>query len=116
MPYCTRTDVESLWNPSQVLSAVDDDANGSLSSAEEQWIDDAIERAAAQLDAVLEVRYDLIDLQANRWCRDANAIFAAYFLAARKSETMPVGLAALFGWYRESLREISASRQNVPGL
>ncbi len=113
--YCTRADVESVWSPAAVLAAADDDNNSSLSPAEEALIEHAIERGAGQLNAVLEQRYSLSALATNAWCRDANAVFAAYFLAARKTdEALPTGLANLFAWYCETLTDIGRGRLKVP--
>ena len=113
--YCTRTDVESVWNPASVLSAADDDGNGSLSAGEAAHIDEAIERGAGQLNAVLDQRYTLSALAGNNWCRDANAVFAAYFLASRKStEEAPPVLSILFAWYRETLADIGRGKLKVP--
>lgn len=113
--YCTRSDVESVWTPAAVLAAADDDASGTLSAGEANHITEAIERGAGQLNAVLDQRYDVTQLASNAWCRDANAVFAAYFLAARKSsDDPPPMLAILFAWYRDTLADIGRGVLKVP--
>ena len=112
--YCTRTDIESLWNPAAVLTAADDNDDGLLSPAEESLIDDAIERGATQLNASLDMRYTLTELANNAWCRDANASLAAWLLASRKLETPPQSLATLRLFYLEQLAEICAGRLKLP--
>ena len=57
--YCTQADVEAVWNPAAILQAVDDDLSGVLTSAKEQTIQRAIERAANRMNAYLEQRYRL---------------------------------------------------------
>jgi phage gp36-like protein len=90
--YCTLADLEAVWNPLALLESVDDDGNASLSPAEEALVAQAIERAAGKMHAYLLLRYDLADLVDNAWCRDCNAVLAAYFLATRTGNTAPNGL------------------------
>lgn len=93
MPYCSRTDMEHVWTPADVLAAADDDASGTLSTEEEAHITRAIDQAAEQMNAFLSCQYVLADLADNVWCRDINAVLAAYFLATRSGEVAPEGLA-----------------------
>src|SRR5947209_4482714 len=44
--YCTKSDIDAIWPPADVLASVDDDGNGTLSATEASYIDRAIERAA----------------------------------------------------------------------
>jgi hypothetical protein len=112
--YCTRADIESTWNPDDVLAAADDDNSGTLSPEEEAHITRAIERAAGTMNAVLEVRYRLSDLTASEWCRDCNAALAAYLLATRSGEAAPDTIAAEFDRYLEALALIRDGELNVP--
>lgn len=112
--YCTRADIESVWNPDDVRSAADDDHNGSLSPTEESHIARAIERAAGTMNGVLEVRYRLSDLAGNAWCRDCNAALAAYLLATRSGDAVPDTIAAEFDRYLEQLASIRDGLTNVP--
>jgi phage gp36-like protein len=113
--YCTLTDIESLWAPADLLASVDDDASGDLSTAEEALVTRAIERAAGAMNAYLEPRYTLADLATSVWCRDMNALLAAYFLATRRGADAPL---ALYMQYRAAfadLVEIAAGRLAIPG-
>ena len=112
--YCTREDIESTWNPAGVLTAADDDNNGSLSAGEEAHIARAIERAAGTMNAVLEVRYSLSDLADSEWCRDCNAALAAYLLATRSGDAAPDTVAAEFDRYLDALASIRDGELNVP--
>ncbi len=114
--YCSRADLESLWTAAALLTAVDDDGDETISTAEETLISEAIARGAEQLNAVLEVRYALSDLIANRWCRDANAALAAWLLAARKAENPPATLSAIRQFYLTQLAQIAAGEAKVPGI
>jgi phage gp36-like protein len=112
--YCTRSDLESLWTPSAVLESADDDASGTLSSAEEAHIDWAIESAAAEMNAYLSLRYALSDLVGSAWCRLINAALAVHLLASRQGAAAPTEIderreAALI-----ALRDIAAGARVVP--
>ncbi len=112
--YCTRADLESVWNPAAVLAAADDDSSGTLSTSEEAHIARAIERGAGTMNAVLEVRYDLADLAGNGWCRDCNAALAAYLLATRNGDAAPYAIAAEFDRYLDNLALIRDGSMQVP--
>jgi phage gp36-like protein len=113
--YCTRSDIEAIWPPADLLASVDDDASGTLSATEESYIARAIERAANSVNARLEMRYRLADLAMNTWCRDANAAIAAYWLATRRGAAAPVQLQQQYDAYMAQLGEIAAGRMKVPG-
>ena len=113
--YCTQSDIEALWPPADVLASVDDDASGTLSTDEEALIARAIERAAGKMNAYLEPRYTLADLATNAWCRDTNALLAAYYLATRRGEDAPLALYMQHLAALSELVEIAASRLAIPG-
>ena len=112
--YCTKSDIEAIWPPANVLASVDDDTNGSLSATESGYIDRAIERAANFINARLEMRYRLSDLASSAWCRDANAAIAAYWLSTRRGEAAPAQLQQQYDAYLTALTEIAAGRLKVP--
>jgi phage gp36-like protein len=114
--YCTKTDIEAIWPPAELLASVDDDASGTLSATEEGYITRAIERAANLLNARLELRYRLGDLATSAWCRDANAAIAAYWLSTRQGDPAPAQLQQQYDAYLAVLADIAAGRQKVPGL
>jgi phage gp36-like protein len=116
MSYCTRTDVEHAWNPADVLTAADDDASGTLSTDEEAHITRAIDQAAEQMNAHLAGQYVLADLTDNLWCRDVNAILAAYFLATRSGDAAPDGLAERATRCFAQLEQIRQGKVTVPGV
>jgi phage gp36-like protein len=111
--YCTRTDVESAWTTAALLAAVDDDASGTLSSAEEAVVTLAIERAANRMNAALEMRYSLALLAGNTWCRDCNAALAIYLLATRKAAAS-LAVEQQYEAYVTDLEQIIAGRLRVP--
>src|SRR3954469_7816563 len=108
--YCTKADIEAIWPPADVVASVDDDGSGTLSATESSYIDRAIERAANFLNARLEMRYELTDLTANTWCRDANAAIAAYWLSTRRGAAAPAQLQQQYDAYIAQLADIAAGR------
>ena len=60
--YCTKSDLEAIWPPAELLASVDDDTSGTLSATEEGYITRAIERAANHINSRLAVRYEPADL------------------------------------------------------
>jgi phage gp36-like protein len=104
--YCTLADLEAVWNPLSLLESVDDDGNATLSPAEEALVEQAIERAAGKMHAYLLLRYDVADLTNSVWCRDCNAVLAAYFLATRTGSTAPDGLYFEYSRYLTDLASI----------
>ena len=112
--YCTKSDIEAIWPPASLLASVDDDASGTLSATEEGYITRAIERAAGHINSRLAVRYELANLAASAWCRDANAAIAAYFLANRRGVAVPAHLQQQYDAYLATLEEIAAGRLRVP--
>lgn len=114
--YCTRSDVEAVWNPAAVLAAVDDDSSGTMTPAKESLIAMAIERGADRMNAYLEQRYKLSELAGNRWCAGINAQVAAYLLALRRSSSVPTGLSEQYASAMVYLLEIAAGRLKVPGV
>jgi phage gp36-like protein len=112
--YCTKSDIEAIWPPADLLASVDDDTSGTLSVTESSYIDRAIERAANFLNARLEMRYSLEDLAANTWCRDANGAIAAYWLSTRRGAAAPAQLQQQYDTYTAQLADIAAGRMKVP--
>lgn len=114
--YCTQSDLEAIWPPADLIASVDDDTSGTLSPTEEGYITRAIERAANHINSRLAVRYELADLAASTWCRDANAAIAAYWLANRRGAAVPPYLTQFYEAYMETLDEIAAGRLRVPDV
>jgi len=112
--YCSRSDIESIWSSLAVIRSVDDDQDGSLSAAEEGYIDRAIQRAANRMNAFLEMRYRLSDLAANTWCRDANALLAAFLLATRRGNPAPDHLQEQYELLLGDLADIRSGHLVVP--
>jgi len=112
--YCAKADIEAIWPPADLLASVDDDTSGTLSATEEGYITRAIERAANLMNARLELRYSLADLAANKWCRDANAAVAAYWLATRRGDPAPAQLTQQYAAYVADLADIAAGKLKVP--
>src|SRR5688572_25250701 len=111
--YCTKSDIEALWDPADLLASVDDDVSGTYSPTEDGYITRAIERAAGRMNAYLEQRYKLADLAGNAWCRDANAAIAAYLLSIRRGDAAPAPLQLQYDAYASDLYDISRGRLNV---
>ena len=112
--YCTKTDIEALWDPADLLASVDDDISGTYSPTEDGYITRAIERAAGRMNAYLEQRYALADLAGNEWCRDANAAIAAYLLSIRRGDAAPVPLQLQYDGLMSDLYDIAGGRLCVP--
>jgi len=114
--YCTQTDVEAMLSEPMVRRLADDDQDGELSTAEEASVARAIEQAAGQMNAALELRYRLSDLAGNSWCRDANAILAAFLLASRRGNKPPPTLVQLRGAVLIDLADVRAGHLKIPGV
>ena len=112
--YCTKTDLEAIWPPDDLLASVDDDASGTLSPTEEGYITRAIERAANIINSRLALRYTLAGLAANAWCRDANAAIAAYLLSTRQGAAAPAHFQQQYDELLDDLDRIAAGRLRVP--
>jgi len=112
--YCTQSDIEAIWPPTSLLASVDDDTSGTLNATELGYITRAIERAANHMNSRLAMRYTPADLAANKWCRDANAAIAAYWLATRRGVAAPAQLQQQYDAYTAALNEIAAGRLRVP--
>lgn len=112
--YCTKTDIEAIWTAAAVLASVDDDGSGTLSATEEGYITRAIERAAGRMNAYLEERYVLANLATNAWCRDANAVLAAYLLSIRRGSAAPAPFQSQYDDLMSDLTEIVKGRLKVP--
>ena len=112
--YCTKTDLEAIWPPDDLLDSVDDDTSGTLSATEEGYITRAIERAANLMNARLAVRYKIADLATNTWCRDANAAIAAFLLATRRGAAAPAHLTEQYEAYLALLDRIAGGFLRVP--
>jgi hypothetical protein len=112
--YCTKADIEAIWPAANLLASVDDDTSGTLSATEDGYITRAIERAANLINSRLEVRYRVVDLALNTWCRDANAAIAAYLLATRRGAAAPAHLQQQYDAYMDALADIGLGKQKVP--
>lgn len=113
--FCVREDVETLWSTADVLNSVDDDTSGTLSAAEEAFIDEAILRAANQMASFLALRYDVTALMGNTWCKQANAALAAYLLATRRGDPAPSQLAEMRSQVIADLEAIKSGAQKIYG-
>jgi phage gp36-like protein len=112
--YCTRSDLESLWNPSAVLESVDDDSSGTLSIAEEARIEWAIESAAAEMNTYLSLRYEVADLVGSTWCRLVNAVLAVHLLAFRQGVALPEEMDERRREALRALYDVAAGARLVP--
>lgn len=112
--YCTRADVEVAWTPAALLAAVDDDATGTISAAEEAIVTRAIERGANRMNGSLEMRYGLVLLAGNAWCRDCNAALAVYLLATRRGVAASAAIQEQYEAFLLDLEQIVAGRMRVP--
>ena len=114
--YCTRQDLEALWPASALVASVDDDGDGTLSALEESYLLRTIERACTFLDARLAQRYRLADLPGNRWCRDAAAVLAVYWLATRRGGPAPAHLQEQYDACLRQLAQILAGQARLPDV
>lgn len=114
--YCTREDLEAFWPASALIASVDDDGDGVLSPLEESYLQRAIERASTFLDARLALRYRLADLPGNRWCRDACAVLAVYWLVSRRGNPPPPHLQEQYDACLRQLAQIVAGQARLPDV
>jgi len=113
--YCTIANVKSILSDHGAEAFADDNLDGSLSAGEEQYITDAISRAAAlKMNIYLSGRYDLSDLASNGWCQWANATFAALLVSMRRNNPAPQSLLAETQELTETLKAIQAGRMPLP--
>lgn len=112
--YCLRADIEAIWSATAVIRSADDDEDGALSSTEDGYITQAIQRAANKMNAALETRYTLSELANNTWCRDCNAALAAFLLATRRGNAAPQQILTQYEEFLSDLVEIRGGRLKVP--
>ena len=113
--YCTRTDITSLIGAPAVLACIDDNQDGNETSDEQQFVTDAIERAANDMNEAFEHQYDVLaNLTTNTWCKWCNAYLAAWYLFARRGNAPPGSLMESVANYKEKLIEIRWGREKIP--
>lgn len=112
--YCTRLSVESIISAPGLLALIDDDADGVESPAESQYVTDAIERAAARLNAQVGRQYVISELSTNAWMKWANATLAVMFLCKRKGNPLPESVQQDVKEIEDLAIEISWGRRSLP--
>lgn len=112
--YCQQPDLEATWSAVALLRSVDDDQDGTISTAEEAIVTRIIERAANKMNASLEMRYQLSDLANNSWARDCNTALAVYFLSTRRGNPAPDEIQEQYDGFLADLAEIRLGRLKVP--
>ncbi len=102
--YCTSEEVAFLWSEYGVELRIDD--RDALSST--QRMEQALEKASADVNSYLLENYPLASLQNNAWVKWATAHCCAVDLARRRGESPPDGLFAEYQRYMDFLKEIRA--------
>lgn len=109
--YCTRADVASISGEAALIANTDDDQTGVENS---DYITDAINRAAVEMNHALDNQYILSQLSGNDWCRWVNAYLAAYFLFSRTANPVPPSIEIACERYRDDLEKIRWGRDSIP--
>lgn len=113
--YCDQDDVTSILGAAAVLALIDDDQDGEATAAETQYVTDAIERAAVEMNTAIENSdYDYADLANNAWCKWCNAYLAVYNLAGRKNDTPAASVVEQIQAYQRHLEELRWGRFRIP--
>ena len=113
--YCTASDVKDVISDVGYDLTVDDNENGLIATAEDTYATNAIERAAANMNAYLGQRYVLSELASSDWCKWVNADWAAMLLFERRNN--PAGaLEAKVAGHREMLEQIRDGHARVPDV
>lgn len=113
--YCTRNHIIDLIGEAGLLTCIDDNANGQEEATESVFLDNAISRAATEMNAKLRHQYNpLSALANNEWCVWCNAYIAVYFLQSRRSNSPAAAIMEAVQAYRETLEDIRWGRDNVP--
>jgi len=112
--YCTRQAIASIISTPALLSLIDDDADGVESAAEQQFVADAITRAAVKLNSNIGRQYVLSELSTNAWMKWANATLAAALLMKRRGNPLPESIAQDVKEIEELANEIGWGRRSLP--
>lgn len=112
--YCTRNDVASLIGEAGILACLDDDQDGSLTTGEQRYVTDCINRAAVEMNSALDCQYVLSELSGNDWCRWCNAYISVWHLQSRRANSPSGSVVDAVASYRDLLAEIRFGRFKVP--
>ena len=112
--YGTKAGIESLVSPATLVSWLDDDHSGTLSTTEEGHIANAIERAATKINMAVGRQYNIADVTANTWLAWANNVLAAEMLAARRGNPAPQSIMDAAKECEEMLEQIRWGRASLP--
>lgn len=112
--YCVRADIDAVLSLVGVDRTVDDDESGSLDGTETGYITRAIEWGAHQINMRILTLVGATNLGSSDYARDANAVFAAYFLSKRKRNSVPGSLVSWYDQIIAELDDIRAGRLDLP--
>src|SRR5690349_10851624 len=98
--WCTLTEIEDLLSASGVSVSTNDDGNNSV--ADDEIVDNAIERGQSKVEQYLVAKYDTSTItSANVWVKWCTAAFAAVEIMRRKGGGVPPGLQEIYEEYVE---------------
>lgn len=113
--YCTTDDIKFQLSAAGAVAAMDDFETGVLSAEGTEWLEQAIEWAASEIEAQAQHQYRLSELSSsNVWLQRANAILAAELICRRRNSPVPESLASAAQQIKSDLIEIRWGRKRIP--
>jgi len=111
--FCTVADLQSILGESGVVRRVDDREDRVVSQKENQYVADAIDQAATEINLLLQGRYRLAGLTGHSWLRWCNAYLAASVLSQRRGNRPCESIEKTVEDYRQRLREMRAGQLDL---
>lgn len=111
--YCTLSDIESIVSSHVLLRILDDNEDGTSSTAENVRLTNAIEQAASQINVQLKARYRLTELVGSDWCKWCNAWLAVSILVRRRGNPELSSIEEEADRWREQLDSVRLGRISI---
>lgn len=110
--YCTRNEVEMIISSQGVENRTESPTGN---QSHDNVVDSYIDMASAEIEVMLQKKYDLNTLTSNRWVKWATAVIAAYRLCSYKGWTIPASIENWFEQIMAAAMRISIGTFEIPG-
>lgn len=101
--YTDLESMEGLLSASAIENRVDDDANGTVSTPEDDWPTWSQNIASARINSFCAGRYEIVDLAKSWSVWNWATILACYWLCCRRGNPVPT---SILGLYQETMEEL----------
>ena len=110
--FTSRTEVESVLSTVGLDLRVDDDLDGVVSTAEEDYLVDAMAEATDEVAGYLLHRYEHSELENSRWVRRVTSYFAASAICRRHGN--PDMFVTELERYQKKMEDVIAGKFFIP--